>query len=47
MGKPGRDFEELLEAAVARAREEEDEFLRAVPQDETMKERQAEQFFFR
>ena len=45
-GQPGRDSEEeLLEAAMARARVEEDEFLQAVPQDETMKERQAEQFF--
>ena len=41
-GKPGRDSEEeLLEAAMARAPEEEDEFFQAVPQDETMKVRQA------
>ena len=38
-GKLGGDFEQdLLEAAMARTREEEDEFLQAVSQDETMKE---------
>ena len=46
MGKPGRGSEEeLLEATMARAREEEDEFLQAVPQDVTMNERQAEVCF--
>ena len=45
-GKPGRDSEEgLLEATMARAREEEDEFLQSVPQDETMKKRQVEAYF--
>ena len=44
-GKPGRDSEELLEAALARAREEEDEFFQAVPQDEGTRERQAEVYF--
>ena len=39
--------EELLEAAMARAREEEHEFLQTVPQDDTMKERQAEVLFQR
>ena len=39
--------EELLEAAMARAREEEDEFLQTVSQDDTMKERQAEVLFQR
>ena len=43
MGKLGLDSEEeLLGAAMARAREEEDEFLQAVPQGETIKERQSE-----
>ena len=43
IGKPSRDNEnELLEAATARARDEEDEFLQAVPQDETMKVRRTE-----
>ena len=38
MGNAGRDSEEeSLETALARAREEEDKFLQAVPQDETMK----------
>ena len=47
-GKPGPDFEEeLLEAAMAWASEEEDEFLQAVPQGETMTERQAEVYFWR
>ena len=42
-GKPGRDSgEELLQAAMTRAREEDDYFPRAVPQDESMKVRQAE-----
>ena len=42
-GKLGRDSgEELLQAAMTRAREEEDYFLRAVPQDASMKVRQAE-----
>ena len=45
-GKPGRDCEEeLLASAMALAREEEDEFLQAVPQDEIMKEWQAKVFF--
>ena len=39
--------EELLEAAMARAREEKDEFLQTVAQDDTMKERQAEVLFQR
>ena len=44
-GIPGRDCEEeLVEAAMARTREE-DEFLEAVPQDETLKVRQAEVHF--
>ena len=44
-GIPGRDCEdELVEAAMARTREE-DEFLEAVPQDETLKARQAEVYF--
>ena len=42
-GKPGRDSEEeLLEVAMARAREDEHEFLQAVPQDEATKVQQAE-----
>ena len=39
--------EGLLEAAIARARREKDEFLQAAPQDETIKERQAEVYFRR
>ena len=46
-GEPGSSIAARLEAAIARAREEEDEFLQAVPQDETMKERQAEVYFRR
>ena len=47
-GKHGSDPEvDLLEAALTRAREMEDEFLQAVPQDEAMKERQAEVHFRR
>ena len=37
----------MLEAAMTRALEEEDEFLQSVPKDETMKERQAEVYFQR
>ena len=45
-GKFGLNCEdELLEAAMARARDEEDEFLQAVQQDETMKVRQTEELF--
>ena len=44
-GKRVNADKELLEAAMARAREEGDEFLQAVSLDETMKERQAELFF--
>ena len=47
-GKLGRDSEEeLLEAAMALALEEEGEFLQAVPEGETMKVRQAEVYFRR
>ena len=46
-GKPGPDSEEeLLKAAMARAREE-DEFLQAVPEDETVKVRRSEVYFRR
>ena len=42
-GKLARDpKEELIEAAMARAREEEEKFPQAVPPDDTIKERQAE-----
>ena len=42
-GKPGCDSrEEFLEAAMTRASEEEDSFPWAVPQNESMKVRQAE-----
>ena len=37
--------EELLDAVMAREREEEDEFLQTVQQDETLKEQQAEVYF--
>ena len=43
----GRGVSGSETGAYPRAREEEDEFLQTVPQDDTMKERQAEVYFLR